>query len=91
MVDTSVSDEKLDNHIEDVDVEVFDIVEKVNARSFEYKNEKHSKGQQIGFLANELLDELPEVFSQDIIGKDKDDILNMNDLKNTLLWKCNQK
>jgi hypothetical protein len=78
LLDTSVSDEKLKKNIEDVDVDVSDIVKKINVKSFEYKDEKHGKGQQIGFLANELLDELPEVFSKNIIGKDKEDNLNMN-------------
>ena len=78
LLDTSVSDEKLKKNIEDVDVDVSDIVKKLNVKSFEYKDEKHGKGQQIGFLANELLDELPEVFSKNIIGKDKEDNLNMN-------------
>ena len=83
--------EKLKNNIEVVDVDVSDIIKKVNVKYFEYKNEKHGVGKQIGFLANELLDELPEVFSKNIIGKDEEDNLNMNYIKiNILLWTCNQ-
>ena len=90
--DTTVSDEKLKKEIEDVDVDVSDIIKKVNVKSFEYKDKKYGVGKQIiGFLANELLNELPEVFSKNIIGKDKEDNLNMNYMKiNTVLWKCNQ-
>ena len=89
--DTSVSDEKLKKDIEDVDVDVSGLIKKVNVKSFEYKHKKYGVGKQIGFLANELLDELPEVFSKNIIGKDKEDNLNMNYIKiNTVLWKCNQ-
>ena len=89
--DTTVSDEKLKKEIEDVDVDVSDIIKKVNVKSFEYKDKKYGVGKQIGFLANELLNELPEIFSKNIIGKDKEDNLNMNYMKiNTVLWKCNQ-
>lgn len=91
LVDTSISDEKLKKNIEDVDVDVSDIVKKINVKSFEYKNEKFGVGKQIGFLANQLLDELPEVFSKNIIGKDREDNLNMNYIKiNVLLWKALQ-
>ena len=42
-------------------------------------------------FSNELLDELPEVFGKNIIGKDTEDNLNMNYIKiNVLLWKCCQ-
>ena len=89
--DTTVSDEKLKKEIEDVDDDVSDIIKKVNVKSFEYKDKKYGVGKQIGFLANELLNELPEIFSKNIIGKDKEDNLNMNYMKiNTVLWKCNQ-
>ena len=91
MVDISISDEKLKKNIEDVDVDVSDIVKKINVKSFEYTNEKFGVGKQIGFLANQLLDELPEVFSKNIIGKDREDNLNMNYIKiNVLLWKALQ-
>ena len=57
------------------------LLKKINVKSFEYKNEKFGVGKQIGFLANQLLDELPEVFSKNIIGKDREDNLNMNYIK----------
>ena len=67
------------------------LLKKINVKSFEYKNEKFGVGKQIGFLANQLLDELPEVFSKNIIGKDREDNLNMNYIKiNVLLWKALQ-
>ena len=67
------------------------LLKKINVKSFEYKIEKFGVGKQIGFLANQLLDELPEVFSKNIIGKDREDNLNMNYIKiNVLLWKALQ-
>ena len=36
--------EKLKKNIEVVDVDVSDIIKKVNVKYFEYKNEKHGKG-----------------------------------------------
>ena len=90
IVDTTVSDEKLKKNINDIITDASKVIKNVNTKTFEYKNEKHGKGVQFGFVANDLLEELPDVFSK-IVGQDKDGNYNINHIKlSVILWKALQ-
>ena len=90
IIDTTVSDEKLKKNINDSITDASKVVKNVNSKTFEYKDEKHGKGVQFGFVANDLLEELPDVFSK-IIGQDKDGNYNINHIKlSVILWKALQ-
>ena len=90
IVDTTVSDKKLKKNINDIITDASKVVKNVNTKIFEYKDEKHGKGVQFGFVANDLLEELPDVFSK-IVGQDKDGNYNINHIKlSVILWKALQ-
>ena len=90
IVDTTVSDKKLKKNINDIITDASKVVKNVNTKTFEYKDEKHGKGVQFGFVANDLLEELPDVFSK-IVGQDKDGNYNINHIKlSVILWKALQ-
>ena len=90
IVDTTVSDKKLKKNINDIITDASKVVKNVNTKTFEYKDEKHGKGVQFGFVANDLLEELPDVFSK-VIGQDKDGNYNINHIKlSVILWKALQ-
>ena len=90
IVDTTVSDKKLKKNINDIITNASKVVKNVNTKTFEYKDEKHGKGVQFGFVANDLLEELPNVFSK-VIGQDKDGNYNINHMKlSVILWKALQ-
>ena len=90
IIDTTVSDKKLKKNINDIITNASKVIKNVNAKTFEYKDEKHGKGVQFGFVANDLLEELPDVFSK-IIGQDRDGNYNINHIKlSVILWKALQ-
>ena len=90
IVDTTVSDKKLKKNMNDIITDASKVVKNVNTKTFEYKDEKHGKGVQFGFVANDLLEELPDVFSK-VIGQDKDGNYNINHIKlSVILWKALQ-
>ena len=90
ILDTTVSDEKLKKNINDIIADASKVIKNVNTKTFEYKDEKHGKGVQFGFVANDLLEELPDVFSK-VIGQDKDGNYNINHIKlSVILWKALQ-
>ena len=90
IVDTTVSDKKLKKNINDIITDASKVVKNVNTKTFEYKDEKHGKGVQFGFVANDLLEELPDVFSK-VIGQDKGGNYNINHIKlSVILWKALQ-
>ena len=90
IIDTTVSDKKLKKNINDIITNASKVIKNVNTKTFEYKDEKHGKGVQFGFVANDLLEELPDVFSK-IIGQDKDGNYNINHIKlSVILWKALQ-
>ena len=90
IVDTTVSDERLKKNINDIITDASKVIKNVNTKTFEYKDEKHGKGVQFGFVANDLLEELPDVFSK-IVGQDKDGNYNINHIKlSVVLWKALQ-
>ena len=89
-IDTTVSDERLKKNINDIITDASKVIKNVNTKTFEYKDEKHGKGVQFGFVANDLLEELPDVFSK-IVGQDKDGNYNINHIKlSVVLWKALQ-
>ena len=90
IIDTTVSDERLKKNINDIITDASKVIKHVNTKTFEYKDEKHGKGVQFGFVANDLLEELPDVFSK-IVGQDKDGNYNINHIKlSVVLWKALQ-
>ena len=61
IVDTTVSDERLKNDIEDYDEEFSECVKNVKLHKFKYKDEKYQDSDKYGFIAQELLENLPKV------------------------------
>ena len=96
IIDATVSDERLKKNIEDVDANCLDCAKKVGIKSFEYKDEKYRSNDTFGFIAQELLENLPDEFKNIVReNKEKDSdakYLSINYMKLTvLLWGCNQK
>ena len=90
IVDTTVSDEKLKENINDVECDASMVVKNINVKTFNYKDKKYGVGEQFGFIADELQRELPKEFSK-IVGNDKEGNLNMNFIKlSAVLWKALQ-
>ena len=90
IIDTTVSDERLKKNINDIITDASKVIKNVNTKTFEYKDERHGKGVQFGFVANDLLEKLPDVFSK-IVGQDKDGNYNINHIKlSVVLWKALQ-
>ena len=77
-------------NINDIITDASKVVKNINIKTFEYKDEKHGKGVQFGFIANDLLKELPDVFSK-TIGQDKNGNYKINHIKFiTFFWKSLQ-
>ena len=86
IVNTTVSDEKLKENINDVEYDTSMVVKNINVKIFNYKDKKYGIGEQFGFIKNEL----PKEFSK-IVGNDKEGNLNMNFIKiSAVLWKALQ-
>ena len=95
IVDTTVSDERLKTNIEDVECNFTECVKHVKVKTFEYTDEKYKKNDRYGFIAQELLENLPKEFNHIVKEnkeKDSDDkYLSINYMKvNLLLWGCCQ-
>ena len=97
IVDTTVSDEKLktDIDIEDYDEECSECVKNVKLHKFKYKDEKYKDADKYGFIAQQLLENLPEEMKgivREAKDKDSDDkFLTMNYMKlSVILWKSLQ-
>ena len=95
IVDTTVSDERLKTNIEDVECNFTECVKNVKVKTFEYTDEKYKKNDRYGFIAQELLENLPKEFNHIVKEnkeKDSDDkYLSINYMKvNLLLWGCCQ-
>ena len=95
IVDTTVSDERLKTSIEDVECNFTECVKNVKVKTFEYTNEKYKNNDKYGFIAQELLENLPKEFRNIVKEnkeKDSDDkYLSINYMKvNLLLWGCCQ-
>ena len=95
IIDTTISDERLKKNIEDVDANCLDCVKKVGIKSFEYKDEKYRDNDTFGFIAQQLLEYLPDELKNIVKeNKEKDSdakYLSINYMKlSVVLWGCNQ-
>ena len=95
ILDTTVSDERLKTDIEDVDTDFTSCIKNVKVKTFKYKDDKYKTNDKYGFIAQELLENLPNEFKS-IVKENKDkhsDVkyLSINYMKiNLLLWGCCQ-
>ena len=62
IVDTTVSDERLKTNIEDVECDFTECVKNVKVKTFEYTDEKYKENDKYGFIAQNLLANLPKEF-----------------------------
>ena len=95
ILDTTVSDERLKTDIEDVDTDFTSCIKNVKVKTFKYKDDKYKNNDKYGFIAQELLENLPNEFKSIVKeNKDKhsdDKYLSINYMKiNLLLWGCCQ-
>ena len=95
IVDTTVSDEKLKTDIEDYDEECSECVKNVKLHKFKYKDEKYKDADKYGFIAQQLLENLPEEMKgivREVKDRDSDDkFLTINYMKlSVILWKSLQ-
>ena len=95
IVDTTVSDERLKTDIEDYDEQCSECVKNVKLHKFKYKDEKYQDSDKYGFIAQELLENLPEEMKgivREVKERDSDyNILTINYMKlSVILWKALQ-
>ena len=93
--DTTPSDERLKTNIKDVESNFTECVKNVKIKTFEYTNEKYKNNDKYGFVAQDLLKNLPTEFKNIVREnkeKDSDDkYLSINYMKlSLLLWGCCQ-
>ena len=83
------SDRIAKEQIEDIETDCVSIVKKVPVRKFYMKNDK-KKGHNIEFIAQEILDAIPDDF-ENVVNKKKDGLMGMDYTKcSVILWKCCQ-
>ena len=83
----SASDRALKENIEDVETDCVDILKKVQVKKF---NMKESNEKQIGFIAQDVMEAIPNDF-ENVIGKVHKDFLELDYTKmGVILWKCCQ-
>ena len=95
ILDTTVSDERLKTNIKDIESNFTECVKNVKVKTFEYTEEKYKNNDKYGFIAQNLLANLPKEFKSIVKEnkeKDSDDkYLSINYMKvNLLLWGCCQ-
>ena len=95
IVDTTVSDERLKTDIEDYDEECSECVKNVKLHKFKYKDEKYKDADKYGFIAQQLLENLPGEMKgivREVKDRDSDDkFLTINYMKlSVILWKSLQ-
>ena len=93
--DTTASDERLKTNIQDVESNFTECVKNVKIKTFDYIDDKYKNNDKYGFIAQELLENLPNEFKSIVKeNKDKhsdDKYLSINYMKiNLLLWGCCQ-
>ena len=93
--DTTASDERLKTNIKDVESNFTECVKNVKIKTFDYIDDKYKNNDKYGFIAQELLENLPNEFKSIVKeNKDKhsdDKYLSINYMKiNLLLWGCCQ-
>ena len=89
--DTTASDERLKTNIKDVERNFTECVKHVKIKTFDYIDDKYKNNDKYGFIAQELLENLPNEFKSIVKeNKDKhsdDKYLSINYMKiNLLLW-----
>ena len=83
----SASDRTIKENIEDVETDCVDILKKVQVKKF---NMKESNKKQIGFIAKDVMEAIPNDF-ENAIGKVNKDFLGLDFTKmGVILWKCCQ-
>ena len=83
----SASDRALKENIEDVETDCVDILKKVQVKKF---NMKESNKKQIGFIAQDVMEAIPNDF-ENVIGKVNKDFMGLDYTKmGVILWKCCQ-
>ena len=95
ILDTTASDERLKTNIKDVESNFTECVKNVKIKTFDYIDDKYKNNDKYGFIAQELLENLPNEFKSIVKeNKDKhsdDKYLSINYMKiNLLLWGCCQ-
>ena len=94
IVDTTVSDERLKTNIKDVESNFTECVKHVKVKTFEYTDEKYKDNDKYGFIAQELLENLPKEFKNIVKEtkrkKDEEEgYLSINYMKlSVVLWGC---
>ena len=93
--DTTASDERLKTNIKDVESNFTECVKNAKIKTFDYIDDKYKNNDKYGFIAQELLENLPNEFKSIVKeNKDKhsdDKYLSINYMKiNLLLWGCCQ-
>ena len=92
IIDTTVSDERLKNNIQDVESNFTECVKNVKVKTFEYTDEKYKNNDKFGMIAQDLLHNLPKEFKNIVKEtKSKKDegeaYLSINYMKiNLILW-----
>ena len=92
---TTVSDERLKANIKDYNVDCIECVKNVNVKTFIYKDNKYRSNDTVGFIAQQLLEHLPDEFKNIVKeNKEKDSdnkYLSINYMKlSVVLWKALQ-
>ena len=96
IIDATVSDERLKTNIQDVESNFTECVKNVKVKTFEYTDEKYKNNDKYGFIAQNLLANLPKEFKSIVKEtKPKKDegeaYLSINYMKlSVVLWKCCQ-
>ena len=95
LIDTTISDKRLKTDIEDYDEECSQCVKNVKVHKFKYKDEKYKDADKYGFIAQQLLENLPEEMKgivREVKDRDSDDkFLTINYMKlSVILWKALQ-
>ena len=95
IVDTTVSDERLKTDIEDYDEECSNCVKNVKLHKFKYQDKKYKDADKYGFIAQQLLENLPKEMKgivREVKDRDSDDkFLTINYMKlSVILWKSHQ-
>ena len=62
IVDTTVSDERLNTNIQDVESNYCNCIKNVKIKTFEYKDEKYKDSDEYGMIAQDLRAHLPKEF-----------------------------
>ena len=85
-----LSDKRLKDQIEDVETDCIEIVKKVPVKKFVMKEEEKKKKKQIGFIAQSVIEAIPDDF-ENIVFKNEDGFFGMDYTKmGVITWKACQ-